>query len=970
MKFYKSIPIRYRIALGLVGMMAGTILIADGFELLPNEKRAILNSRAQLCETLAISSTALVSKGDVESLNVALAAISRRNPAIQSIGFKESDGHVISIAGDHDSHWDEAIPNGDRQMRVPVFRHGKSWGTIQVAFRSVDQQLGWRQYATIAFLGFVVVICFGQFSIFLKKTLDALDPNGAMPKGVRDLLDSFAEGLILTDQSNRILVMNRRVVDATGKEVDELIGKPIDTLDWVVDGENQELPWDQANRTGEHVQEKIVRLRRESPRDGREQLTFSVNCNAIAGRGVMTTLDDITEIDETKAQLAVALGTAKDANEAKSVFLANMSHEIRTPLNAVLGFTDVLRRGLVTDSDEAVDHLNMIHQSGAHLLSLINDILDLSKIEAGKMQVESLPTRVDEVVLEATRVQSARAAEKNLDLNINYTNEIPRHIMADPTRLRQIITNLVGNAIKFTEQGSVTVRTECISNGSGGELRIHVEDTGIGMTPEQQGRIFESFVQADSSTTRKFGGTGLGLSISRRLAEAMGGSLTVSSVAGQGSTFSVCVPVGQDQMVDLVTPQELEQAANRRNTEASKSLQRLPDVPILVVDDGPSNRQLIQLVLTRAGARVECVENGLQAIEAIERSGFDLVFMDMQMPVLDGMSATKRLRDSGCEIPIVALTGNAMKGDREKYLAGGCDDFLSKPVNIDQLLQCAVSFVGVGEETEEATPITKANSVTIDPDETSDSLSAPLYSELPMDDHEFREVVADFIDRLGDRMDLIESALESGEFDVVMKEAHWLKGSGGTVGFPDLSTSAAELEKAAKQTDKEIANGILRDINALRARIVIPSLESLGESIPNDETQTDRDAEMFSDSHQDSEIPDDHDRVDEDSPVYCTLPFIDEEYVAIVVDFIERLDIRLESMNQFLLDRSFEELGNEAHWLKGAGGTVGYMELTDPSAALMKACAAKDFESCRESLESVHSIRRRMVIPEGYTCDS
>ncbi len=229
---------------------------------------------------------------------------------------------------------------------------------------------------------------------------------------------------------------------------------------------------------------------------------------------MMATFDDITLLEEARE-------AAQHASESKSAFLANMSHEIRTPLNAVLGFTDVLRRGLVTDAEESVDHLNMIHRSGKHLLELINDILDLSKIEAGKMDVESIDTQVDQIILDTTDVLSVRAREKDLETKIVFNSSIPRVIQSDPTRLRQIITNLVGNAIKFTEQGTITIATEMV-DGDASRLQIDIIDTGIGMTPEQQAKIFESFSQADTSTTRKFGGTGLGLSISRRLSEASG----------------------------------------------------------------------------------------------------------------------------------------------------------------------------------------------------------------------------------------------------------------------------------------------------------------------------------------------------------------------------------------------------------------------------------------------------------------
>lgn len=961
MNFYRRIPIRYRIALGLVGMMAGVILVAEALQLLPNEKRQLLKSRAQFCETLAISGTTMVSTGDLDALTVTMKSIKRRNPAIVSVGFRREDSLVV-LAGDHETAWDPSLANGETQMRVPIFRQGERWGTLEVAFVSINELLGWRRYALFGFVAFVVIVCFIQFSFFLRKTLDSLDPNGAVPKTVRDVLNSFAEGMILIDGSNRILFANRRVAEATGLDAEELVGRRIDSLPWCQDNEDDELPWDQANRTGQHVLEKVIRLRRD-PGDGeRRMLTFTVNCNAFPGRGVMATLDDITEIDETKAKLAVALGAAKDANEAKSVFLANMSHEIRTPLNAVLGFTDVLRRGLVSDSDEAIDHLNMIHRSGAHLLSLINDILDLSKIEAGKMDVESIPTSIVDALLEATQVQSARANEKDIDLSVALLTDIPESIQSDPTRLRQIITNLVGNAIKFTEKGSVRVRAECEPAPNGGTLRIHVQDTGIGMTPQQQEKIFESFVQADSSTTRKFGGTGLGLSISRRLAQAMGGELTVQSVAGEGSTFTVSLTVSQNDLERQISPSEVDALAAKRKRSRSGQLLQLAKGPILVVDDGASNRRLIDLVLSRAGAEVTCACNGLEAIQEMAKQQFGLVFMDMQMPVLDGMTATQKLREVGCTTPIVALTGNAMKGDREKYLAGGCSDFLSKPVNLDQLLQCAAKYIGtdttdaefhetlLGTNSDVLTHL-DASSAKSTQDSPS-SVGGPIHSLLPMDDDDFRAVVIGFVDRLEDRLDQIEQAISRQEFETVQQDAHWLKGSGGTVGFPDFGPPAAQLERAAKDSDAELAADIFRQIKDIHSRIVVPTIASDEAAHPlvADPTET--------------PVLESSVTGDDDQPIHCTLPFDDDEYLEIVSDFIVRLDQRLNIMRQLLDDQSYEELSNEAHWLKGAGGTVGYLEMTAPATELLQASRDQAFDRCQRALDAVMSVRKRMVVPE------
>ena len=543
-------------------------------------------------------------------------------------------------------------------------------------------------------------------------------------------------------------------------------------------------------------------------------------------------MEDITILEENKAELAKARDAAEQASESKSAFLANMSHEIRTPLNAVLGFTDVLRRGLVTDSDEAVDHLNMIHRSGAHLLELINDILDLSKIEAGRMQVESIETRIDEIVLDVIDVLGVRAKEKDLRLAHEFTAAIPRTVQSDPTRLRQVITNLVGNAIKFTSEGGVKVVTSMIEDNGNWWVKMDVVDSGIGMTAEQQAKIFEAFSQADETTTRKFGGTGLGLSISRRLTEAMGGELSVTSEPNVGSTFSVTVPVSANDLKDMTTPDEILANAERRASAATTGdLIRLPAKPVLVVDDGHANRQLIDLVLTRAGAKVTTVENGLEAIKTLSEQDFAIIFMDMQMPVMDGYTATRKLRQCGLTTPIVALTGNAMKGDRAKCLEAGCDDFLAKPVNLDALLQRTAHYIGKDTTAELETvshskpvlPVPAADSSSADELGTkSDDDQERIHSTLPTEDEDFRQIVADFIDRLDGRLDDIEQSVRRADYPTLQSQAHWLKGAGGTVGLGVFTEPAKRLEAAAKDNDAEQASEILSTIRSLQSRLARP----------------------------------------------------------------------------------------------------------------------------------------------------
>lgn len=985
LKLYAKIPIRFRIAFALTCIVAGAAMLADWLGVFPNARKHVGKGRVALCESLAISGTTLVATNNVEGLEQTVSALVARNANLLGVRLIETSGNVCFETAEHAKYWSTSSARVEHNMTAPIFRNGKRWGDLQVAFQQYDAELGYSRFGVMGLLALILPLCFVQFSLLLKHMLEALNPEGAVPETVREFINTFAGGLVLIDDKQRILIANEHLADAIGKRPSELVGKPIASLEFQVADQNARLPWEDALESGGSVSERILRLQTRE-QDADRHSTFTVNCRAFDQLGAMATFDDITELEENKVKLATALGIANDASEAKSEFLANMSHEIRTPLNAVLGFTDVLRRGLVSDSDEAVGHLNMIHRSGAHLLELINDILDLSKIEAGRMHVESIPTQVQDVVLDAANVQRGRAGEKGIGLEIEFLSDLPDPISSDPTRLRQIITNLLGNAIKFTEEGAVTIRVECTENGlteldsdkhesAPHSLSIHVDDTGIGMTPEQQSKIFESFVQADSSTTRKFGGTGLGLSISRRLAEAMNGALTVQSEPGVGSTFTVTIPVHEDDARTWISMDSLRRRVTEKQSHQNTGeLQNLPARPVLVVDDGEANRRLIELVLSRAGAVVTCVTNGQEAVDAINESEFDLVFMDMQMPVLDGMSATKILRETGHTLPIVALTGNAMKGDRERCLDAGCDDFLSKPVNIDLLLQCCVRFIGSGTKSVNKPADALAIQDHLRTKAIVDSANAPIHSTLPVEDDEIRSVVVDFLQRMDARLDGMQNAIQAADFELVQSEAHWLKGSGGTVGYGALTEPAGALERAAKQGETERAMELLTEIQALRARIVCPGSEGnlvsqppVVESTTSELTNAQppqyvglvagmKDPEAETPAPSPLDLPPD--------AIECTLPLDDEDYREIVMDFVKRLDIRLLGMFSMLKSGSWEELGNEAHWLKGAGGTVGYGALTEPSQELMHAARAGDPEGCKKALHKVLRIRQRLVVPE------
>lgn len=380
----------------------------------------------------------------------------------------------------------------------------------------------------------------------------------------------------------------------------------------------------------------------------------------------------------------------KEADRRKDEFLANMSHEIRSPMTSILGYSDILLSHLKDPDD--VECVRTIKQSGNYLLEIINDILDLSKIESGELkinnQVMSLPTMLSEIYT----LMAIRAKEKGLPLTLVYDGAIPENIISDRTRLRQILINLLSNAIKFTERGSVRIVGRFIAQKS--LLEFEVTDTGIGISREMQQRLFQPFTQADTSVTRGYGGTGLGLAITKRLIDMMGGAIAVLTELNRGTTFRVSIPVEAVDQTTVIIPRSLQLY---RSSSADLQL----NGRVLVIDDRVEIRYLVRQIIEEAGGQVSTVGDGLSGIEAVQQAAkenraFDLILMDIQMPGLDGYEATRRLRSQGFKMPIIGLTANAMKGHREKCLEAGCDDYLSKPLDRSALIEMVASYTRKG----------------------------------------------------------------------------------------------------------------------------------------------------------------------------------------------------------------------------------------------------------------------------------
>jgi len=494
------------------------------------------------------------------------------------------------------------------------------------------------------------------------------------------------------------------------------------------------------------------------------------------------------------------------ANKAKSDFLANMSHEIRTPMTAILGFSENLLEPDLPESDR-LDAIRTIHRNGEHLLSLINDILDITKIEAGKLQLERIRCSPFEVVAEIQSLMRVRADAKGLYFKVDHVGRIPETFETDPGRLRQILINLIGNAIKFTERGGVRLMM-CLVNHEGAEPMMHFDviDTGIGMDPDQAAKVFNPFTQADETMARKFGGTGLGLSISKRLAQMLGGDITVDSQPGHGSTFTVSIATGPLDGVEMIdrprqrAVEETRQSANALTPEQPS----LPGSRVLLAEDGPDNQRLISFVLGQAGAEVVVVENGQLAVDQATQAGrdgkpFDVVLMDMQMPVLDGYAATRLLRSKGYAGPILALTAHAMANDRQKCIKAGCDAYATKPIDRAKLVALVAQHARRPDALPAPAPSRPVAACSNAPAPIPDP-SEPLLSDFA-DDPDMAELILEFVGNLPTRLEAIRQSLDASDLGALSTLAHQLKGAAGGYGFPTLSECARQLELAAKTAE-------------------------------------------------------------------------------------------------------------------------------------------------------------------------
>lgn len=490
--------------------------------------------------------------------------------------------------------------------------------------------------------------------------------------------------------------------------------------------------------------------------------------------------------------LLLARDKAQDADNKKSQFLANMSHEIRTPLTAIIGFSEALIEG--EKRKKGKTQLNSIIRNSKHLHQLIDDILDLSKIEANQLNIEQVPVCASQILAEVDALMGERARSKGLRFEVTSEYPVPKQIISDPTRLKQILINLCGNAIKFTAKGKVALKLG-YKKGSN-QIYFDVEDSGIGMTQDQLSSLFKPFTQADSSTARKFGGTGLGLCISKQLADSLGGGLTADSLKGVGSRFTVCIDAGDISQIEWINSKE----------DALKiplSLNSKTNVPalkgkILLAEDNPDNQHLISMLIKKTGAEVEVVENGKLAVAKGIDNSFDIILMDMQMPVMGGIEAISELRKAHCTTPIATLTANATKEDAHKSELAGANDFLTKPINKHAFYAVLEQYLSLDNSTKNFSP--NNASYDIDLDDISD-------------------LIEKYIRQLPETIYRIEQLLSAKEWDGLKDEIHQLKGTGSAFGFPEITTQCTNIEKKILNHDVNATSQLISDLHSTCTQI-------------------------------------------------------------------------------------------------------------------------------------------------------
>lgn len=611
----------------------------------------------------------------------------------------------------------------------------------------------------------------------------------------RAISEAAPLGIFVTDSSGNFIYTNHQFQRISGQSIGESLGSGWLRAVAEEDRERVSQNWQSAMRSTVPFEETHRYKRPDGSISWCSVKAATINSTDTVS-GWVGTVEDITQLKIANAEILAAKQAAESAMHAKSQFLANMSHEIRTPLTAIIGFAESLREDLSGEPDR-LHTLEIILNNGQHLLDIINEILDLSKIDAGALTIEKRSFGLVQLVEEVRTMFAPRIAEKALSFSVQYKWPLPGHITTDPLRVKQVLINLLSNAIKFTSRGWIELKVEY--DKSAGQIFFTVTDSGIGISEDQSRLLFRPFFQANESITRQYGGSGLGLSISRRLANALGGDISVVSTPGRGSSFKFWLSPSIEADDSLINEVPSEQVAS-----PLASPPKTFSGKVLFADDALDNRRLVNHLLEKAGVSPTLVEDGQQAVDAALKDNFDLILLDVQMPHVDGLSAARAIRQAGIKTPIVALSAGAMTSDILKAIDAGCSMHLSKPFSKE-------GFSGMLER---FLPIATL------PAPQDSSSATPILTNKDLLDDDTLPLVIEFVGKLPEKLSELEATANSRDSAKLASLAHRLRGSAGLYGYPELSELCGKLEKLAKTNPNEPTAPLVSEIATVVQRII------------------------------------------------------------------------------------------------------------------------------------------------------